>query len=152
MAAAVGSKKIPVISSPQYDDDIYEAVGTVFVTRVESVSFLRGAVGSFGALFGGKNTMIQEAIDKLKTRTFEDFLQKARSNAAIERIVGFNVSISEAGSNEQMTNMVMTMIGTSLISRKSVQATSIAAANAEPTQEGGRRRHNQIRRSRRRRV
>ena len=147
--------KLLVLNSPQYDESVFEAVGTVFITRVESISLVRGLFGSIGAIFGGKNRLIQEAMDRLKTRAYEDFIQKARSNPDVERVVGFNVTVGEVGStsmsvqgnSEQMTSMVMTMIGTSLVRKKGITASMAATVeDPQPTQEGGRRRRNQTRR------
>ena len=105
----------PIISSGQYDSNKYTPLGTVIVNRVESISMLRSAFAGWGAAFGGKNTLIQTAVDNLQTAGLSEFTAKVQSiypNTVL--VVNFHTDVSEVGRDEQATFMVMTISGTCL--------------------------------------
>ena len=105
----------PIISSGQYDANKFTPVGTVIVNRVESISMLRSAFAGWGAAFGGKNTLIQTAVDNLQTAGLSEFTAKVQSiypNTVL--VVNFHTDVSEVGRDDQATFMVMTVSGTCL--------------------------------------
>jgi len=106
----------PIISSGQYDAVRYTPVGTVVVNRVESISLLRSAFAGFGAAFGGKNELIQTAVDNLQTNGLSEFTAKVQSvYPNTVSVVNFHTDVSEVGRDERSTFMVMTLSGTCLV-------------------------------------
>jgi len=106
----------PIISCGQYDATRYTPVGTVVENRVEAISMLRSAFAGFGAAFGGKNTLIQTAVDNLQAATLTDFTAKVQSvypNTVM--VVNFHTDVSEVGRDDNATFMVMTVSGTCLV-------------------------------------
>lgn len=104
-----------MLSTTQYDATRYTPVGTVLLNSVEGLSLLRNVFAGFGALFGGKNTLIQEAVDRLQTRALQAFTAKVQAtypNTAM--VVAFHTDVSEVGRDENATFMVMTISGTCL--------------------------------------
>lgn len=105
----------PIISTGQYDASKYSAIGSVVVNRVESISMLRSAFAGWGAAFGGKNTLIQTAVDNLQTRSLSEFTAKVQATYPnTVMVVNFHTDVSEVGRDEQATFMVMTISGTCL--------------------------------------
>ena len=105
----------PIISSGQYDATKYSPVGTIIVNRVESISMLRSAFAGFGAAFGGKNTLIQTAVDNLQSSGLTEFTGKVQSvYPNTVSVVNFHTDVSEVGRDEHATYMVITLSGTCL--------------------------------------
>jgi uncharacterized protein YbjQ (UPF0145 family) len=106
----------PIISTGQYDSTRFTPVGTVIVNRVESISMLRSAFAGFGAAFGGKNTLIQTAVDNLQKNGIAEFTAKVQSvYPNTVTVVNFHTDVSEVGRDENATFMVMTVSGTCLV-------------------------------------
>ena len=106
----------PLLSTQQYDATKYTPVGTVFLNRVEGISLLRNMFAGFGALFGGKNTLIQEAVDRLQARGLQEFTTKVQTTYPnTTMVVGVHTDISEVGRDEQSTFMVLSITGTCLV-------------------------------------
>ena len=79
---------------------------------------LRSAFAGFGAAFGGKNSIIQTAIDNLQAGSYAEFTSKVQStypNTAM--VISLHTDISEAARSEGSgtSYMVMTMSGTCLV-------------------------------------
>ena len=105
----------PLLSTPQFDATKSTPVGTVFLNNVESISMLRSAFAGFGAAFGGKNTLIQEAVDRLQARGLAAFTAKVQTTYPnTVMVVGLHTDVSEVGSSNEATFMVMTITGTCL--------------------------------------
>ena len=106
----------PLLSTTQYDATKYTPVGTVILNNVEGVSLLRNMFAGLGALFGGKNTLIQEAVDRLQARGTAAFTAKVQATYPnTVMVVALHTDISEVGRDENATFMVMTMTGTCLV-------------------------------------
>ena len=106
----------PLLTTDQYDATKYTPVGTVVVNRVESISLLRSAFAGLGAAFGGKNTLIQTAVNNLQARSMAEFTAKVQSTYPnTVQVVGLKTDVSEVGRDESATFMVMTMTGTCLV-------------------------------------
>jgi uncharacterized protein YbjQ (UPF0145 family) len=106
----------PLLTTAQYDATKYTPVGTVMLNRVEGLSLLRNVFAGFGALFGGKNTLIQEAVDRLQARGLQEFTTKVQTTYPnTTMVVALHTDISEVGRDEQATFMVMTITGTCLV-------------------------------------
>jgi uncharacterized protein YbjQ (UPF0145 family) len=106
----------PILTTTQYDATKYSAVGTVVINRVEGISLLRNMFAGIGALFGGKNTLIQEAVDRLQARSLTDFTAKVQSTYPnTVQVISLHTDISEIGRDESATFMTMTMSGTCLV-------------------------------------
>jgi len=108
----------PILTTTQYDATRYTPIGTVVVNRVESLSMLRSAFAGFGAAFGGKNTLIQTAIDNLQAGGYQEFTAKVQQtypNTAL--VVALHTDISEVARSEGAgtSYMVMSMAGTCLV-------------------------------------
>lgn len=106
----------PVLTTTQYDATKYTPVGTVLLNNVEAISLLRSAFAGFGAVFGGKNTLIQTAVDKLQVNGMAAFTAKVQTtypNTVL--VVGLQTHIAEVGRDDQQTYMVMTITGTCLV-------------------------------------
>ena len=105
-----------MLSTTQYDATKYTPVGTVVVNNVEGISLLRNVFAGFGALFGGKNTLIQEAINRLYSRGHAEFTAKVQSTYPnTTMVVAYHIDVSEVGRDENATFMVMTVTGTCLV-------------------------------------
>ena len=107
---------VQTLTTTQYDATKYTPVGSVLMNQVEAISMLRSAFAGFGAMFGGKNTLIQEAVDRLQTRGLTAFGEKVKNtypNTAM--VIGLQTHISEVGRDDQQTYMVMTITGTCLV-------------------------------------
>ena len=105
-----------ILSTSQYDATKYTAVGTVVLNRVEGISLLRNMFAGIGALFGGKNTLIQEAVDRLQARSLTEFTAKIQATYPnTVQVIGLHTDISEVGRDDNATFMVMTMTGTCLV-------------------------------------
>lgn len=106
----------PILTSGQYDATKYSPLGTVVMSRVEAISLFRSDLASFGALFGGKNHLIQGAIDNLQTAGLSEFTTKVQSvypNTVL--VVGLDYRFDEVGRGEHNTMyMVLTITGTCL--------------------------------------
>ena len=105
----------PLLTTTQYDATKYAPVGTVLINNVEAISLFRSAFAGLGAAFGGKNTLIQEAVNRLQQRGLVEFTSKVQAtypNTVL--VVALHTDISEVGRNESATFMVMTMSGTCL--------------------------------------
>jgi uncharacterized protein YbjQ (UPF0145 family) len=106
----------PLLSTTQYDATKYTPVGTVILNNVEGVSLLRNMFAGLGALFGGKNTLIQEAVDRLQARGTAAFTAKVQATYPnTVMVVALHTDISEVGRDDNATFMVMTMTGTCLV-------------------------------------
>jgi uncharacterized protein YbjQ (UPF0145 family) len=104
------------LTTTQYDATKYSAAGTVVINRVEGISLLRNMFAGIGALFGGKNTLIQEAVDRLQARSLTDFTAKVQSTYPnTVQVIALHTDISEIGRDESATFMTMTMSGTCLV-------------------------------------
>jgi uncharacterized protein YbjQ (UPF0145 family) len=104
-----------LLTTPQFDPTKYTPVGTVFLNNVESISLLRSAFAGFGAIFGGKNTLIQEAVDRLQARSLAAFTAKVQTTYPnTVMVIGLHIDISEVGRSDDATFMVMTVTGTCL--------------------------------------
>ena len=105
-----------ILSTTQYDATKYTPVGTVVLNNVEGISLLRNVFAGFGALFGGKNTLIQEAMDRLQARAQAAFTAKVQSTYPnTTMVVAYHTDVSEVGRDENATFMVMTISGTCLV-------------------------------------
>ena len=102
-------------TSDQYDATKYSPLGTVIVNNVEGVSFFRAILGAFQGAFGGKNTAIQTAVDRLTERGIVEFKNKvAATYPNTVKVVGLKTAISEAGGDDQQTFLVFHATGTCL--------------------------------------
>lgn len=105
----------PVLTTGQFDATKYTPVGTVVVNRVEAISLFRAAFAGLGAAFGGKNTLIQTAVDNLQSRSMAEFTAKVQSTYPnTVMVVNLVTDVSEVGRDDNATFMVMTMSGTCL--------------------------------------
>lgn len=105
----------PVLTTGQFDATKYTPVGTVVVNRVEAISLFRAAFAGLGAAFGGKNTLIQTAVDNLQARSMAEFTAKVQSTYPnTVMVVSLHTDVSEVGRDDNATFMVMTMSGTCL--------------------------------------
>jgi uncharacterized protein YbjQ (UPF0145 family) len=105
----------PLLTTTQYDATKYAPVGTVLINNVEAISLFRSAFAGLGAAFGGKNTLIQEAVNRLQQRGLVEFTSKVQAtypNTVL--VVALHTDVSEVGRNDNATFMVMTMSGTCL--------------------------------------
>jgi uncharacterized protein YbjQ (UPF0145 family) len=106
----------PILTTTQYDATKYTPVGSVVLNRVEGISLLRNMFAGIGALFGGKNTLIQEAVDRLQLRSLTDFTAKVQATYPnTVQVVALHTDISEVGRDDRATFMSMTMSGTCLV-------------------------------------
>jgi len=106
----------PLLTTQQFDATKYTPVGTVFLNNVEAISMLRSAFAGFGAVFGGKNTLIQEAVDRLQARALAAFTAKVQTTYPnTVMVIGLNTDVSEVGRNDEASYMVMTITGTCLV-------------------------------------
>jgi uncharacterized protein YbjQ (UPF0145 family) len=107
----------PILTSGQYDAAKYSPVGSVVVNRVESLSIMRSGVAGMMGIFGGKNTLIQGAVDELQINGLAEFTTKVQSlypNTVL--VVGLTSDIQEIGRGDQSTMyMVLTLSGTCLV-------------------------------------
>ena len=105
----------PILTTSQYDPAKYTPLGSVLLNNVESISLVRSLFASIGGLTGGKNTLIQEAVDRLQTRGMDLFKQKIQATYPnTVAVVGFTANVSEAGRDDQGLCMVLTLAGTCL--------------------------------------
>jgi uncharacterized protein YbjQ (UPF0145 family) len=105
----------PLLTTTQYDSTKYTPLGTAMINNVESISLLRSAFASFGAAFGGKNTLIQEAVNRLQQRGLIEFTNKVQSTYPnTVMVVGLQTHVGEVGRNDKETYMVLTVSGTCL--------------------------------------
>ena len=121
---------LTLLKTNQYDETKYKALGTVILNQVESISLIRGVFAGFGAMLGGKNTLIQEAVDRLQNRAMNEFTAKVQKTyPEAVQVVAFHTDVSEVGRDDNSTYMVMTITGTCLV-----------ALNKQPLEHiGGRR-------------
>lgn len=102
-------------TTDQYDATKYTPMGTVMSNNVEAVSFFRAILGAFQAPFGGKNTAIQNAVDRLTERGMIEFKNKVSATFPNTlKVVGLRTSIAEVGGEDQNTFMVLHISGTCL--------------------------------------
>jgi uncharacterized protein YbjQ (UPF0145 family) len=102
-------------TTDQYDATKYTPMGTVISNNVEAVSFFRAIIGAFQAPFGGKNTAIQTAVDRLTERGMIEFKNKVSATYPNTlKVVGLRTSIAEVGGEDQNTFMVLHISGTCL--------------------------------------
>lgn len=102
-------------TTDQYDATKYTPMGTVMSNNVEAVSFFRAILGAFQAPFGGKNTAIQTAVDRLTERGMIEFKNKVSATFPNTlKVVGLRTSIAEVGGEDQNTFMVLHISGTCL--------------------------------------
>jgi uncharacterized protein YbjQ (UPF0145 family) len=107
---------VQLLTTTQYDATKYTPVGSVLLNQVEAISMLRSAFAGFGAMFGGKNTLIQEAVDRLQARGLTAFSEKVKNTYPnTVTVIGLETNISEVGRDDQQTYMVMTVTGTCLV-------------------------------------
>ena len=107
---------VQLLTTTQYDANKYTPVGSVLLNQVEAISMLRSAFAGFGAMFGGKNTLIQEAVDRLQARGLTAFTEKVKNTYPnTVSVIGLETNISEVGRDDQQTYMVMTVTGTCLV-------------------------------------
>jgi uncharacterized protein YbjQ (UPF0145 family) len=103
-------------TTDQYDATKYTPIGTVISNNVEAVSFFRAIIGAFQAPFGGKNTAIQTAVDRLLERGMVEFKNKVTATFPNTlKVVGLQTSITEVGGESQQTFMVLHVSGTCLV-------------------------------------
>jgi uncharacterized protein YbjQ (UPF0145 family) len=107
----------PILTTNHYDTSKYSAVGSVVYTRVEALSLLRSGLAGFGALFGGKNQLIQGAIDNLQTAGLGEFTNKVQTiYPNTVQVVSLSFSINDVGPGDQNTMyLILTITGTCLV-------------------------------------
>jgi uncharacterized protein YbjQ (UPF0145 family) len=107
----------PILTTTHYDTNKYSPVGSVVYTRVEALSLLRSSFAGFGALFGGKNQLIQGAMDNLQTAGLGEFTNKVQSiYPNTVQVVGLNFSVNDIGPGDQNTMyLILTITGTCLV-------------------------------------
>lgn len=104
-----------ILTTTQFDASRYEPLGSVLLNRVETISLVRGFVGGIAGLFGGKNTVIQSAIDSLTSRAIQEFKEKvASSYPQTALVVGFDSMVTDVGRDEQNQYLIMHIKGTCL--------------------------------------
>ena len=107
---------LTLLTINQYDPTKYTAVGTVILNQVESISLIRGVFAGFGAMLGGKNTLIQEAVDRLQKRAMDEFTAKVQKTyPETVQVVALHTDVSEVGRDDNSTYMVMSITGTCLV-------------------------------------
>lgn len=107
---------LTLLTINQYDPTKYTAVGTVILNQVESISLIRGVFAGFGGMLGGKNTLIQEAVDRLQKRAMDEFTAKVQKTyPETVQVVALHTEVSEVGRDDNSTYMVMTITGTCLV-------------------------------------
>jgi hypothetical protein len=107
----------PILTTTHYDTSKYSPVGSVVYTRVEAISLFRSGLAGFGAIFGGKNHLIQGAIDTLQTAGLGEFTNKVQSvYPNTVQVIGLNFSINDVGPGDQNTMyLILTITGTCLV-------------------------------------
>jgi len=107
----------PILTTTHYDTSKYSPVGSVVYNRVEALSLLRASFAGFGALFGGKNQLIQSAIDDLQTAGLGEFTNKVQNiYPNTVQVIGLNFSINDVGPGDQNTMyLILTITGTCLV-------------------------------------
>jgi uncharacterized protein YbjQ (UPF0145 family) len=107
---------LTLLTINQYDETKYKAVGTVILNQVESISLIRGVFAGFGGMLGGKNTLIQEAVDRLQKRAMDEFTAKVQKTyPETVQVVALHTDVSEVGRDDNSTYMVMSIRGTCLV-------------------------------------
>ena len=126
-----------ILTTDQYDATKYQPAGSIVINRVETISMLRGFVGGITGMFGGKNDMIQGAMDRLTSRGVQDFKEKvAASYPQTALVVGFDSMVTDIGRDEQNQYIVIHLKGTCLVPIGAAGA----ATGARSNQAGGTRR------------
>jgi uncharacterized protein YbjQ (UPF0145 family) len=128
----------PILTTTQYDATKYTPAGSVVLNRVEGISLLRNMFAGIGALFGGKNTLIQEAVDRLQARSLTDFTAKVQATYPnTVQVIALHTDISEVGRDDNATFMTMTMSGTCLVPFQSGIQTGGVRRNNDPEVPSG---------------
>jgi len=111
----------PILTSGQYDAQRYEPLGTVIYNNVHSVSLIRSIVAGWTSMTGGRNRLIQEAVDRMHMQGLAEFRQKiSREYPNTALVVGMQYTIDEVGAGDTQTMyMVLTITGTCLRSNQS---------------------------------
>jgi len=107
----------PILSTTQYDPSKYTPIGTIHVNQVEAISLFRSIFGGIGATFGGPNTFIQEAIDRLQNRGMQTLIQKIQQTYPNTVYVNsLQTDISHInGNTDSGSYIVLTMTATCFI-------------------------------------
>ncbi len=110
---------IMLTTTPDYDMNMYKPAGMVTANRVESISYARGMIAEVPGVFGGKSSLIQNAVNDLTDNAMKELRKKARSQyKKISAIIGVDVKITTTtrSSGEKYTEfMIATATGTVLV-------------------------------------
>ena len=107
----------PILSTMQYDATKYTPIGTIHINQVEAISLFRSIFGGIGATFGGPNSIIQEAIDRLQNRGMQTLSQKIQQtypNTVYVNSLHSDISHIN-GENNSGSYIVLTMTATCYI-------------------------------------
>jgi uncharacterized protein YbjQ (UPF0145 family) len=104
----------PILTTTQYDPAKYIPVGSISINQVESLSLFRSVFGGIGATFGGPNSMIQEAINRLQARSMDALIHKIQQTYPNTILVNsLHSDISHiTGDNNSGSYIIMTMTAT----------------------------------------
>jgi uncharacterized protein YbjQ (UPF0145 family) len=110
---------IMLTTTPDYDMNMYKPAGMVVANRVETISYARGMLAEAPGAFGGKSSLITNAVESLTESAMKDLRKKARAKfKKISAIVGVDVKVSTTSrsSGEKYTEyMIATATGTVLV-------------------------------------
>ena len=141
-----------ILTTSQYDNTLYEPLGTAIAVNVETISLFRNIIGSFTGMFGGTNGAATEGMRKMQDRLIRSFRSEVSKNYPnTTLVIGLDTDITQMSSgNNQNTYVVMKMIGTCLGNKQSatVPAKPPSSNSTNENPVGGGRRN--TRKSRRR--
>lgn len=109
---------IMLTTTPDYDMNMYKPAGMIVVNRVENISLGRGVIAEVPGIFGGKNSLIQIAIDTLTQNAMKELRKKARAQyKKISAIINvhFNITTIARAGMAYGEYMIATATGTVLV-------------------------------------
>ena len=105
-----------ILTTSQYDNTLYEPLGSAIIVNVETISLFRNMIGSFTGIFGGTNGAATDGMRRMQDRLIRDFrleVSKKYPNTAL--VVGVDTDITQMSSGDNKnTYIVMKMFGTCL--------------------------------------
>lgn len=108
------SNNVKLLTTNNYDENLYEAVGSERGIIVHAVSFIRGFAGNLMGVFGGKNDLIAKKVEDVYKEAMDELVKNAKSTYGndIDQIIALDIELSE------MTEFIICVAAGTVLKRK----------------------------------
>ena len=91
------SNNVKLLTTNNYDENLYEAIGTERGIVVHAVSLIRGLAGNIMGVFGGKNDLIAKKVEDVYKEAMDELVKNAKATYGnnIDQIIALDIDFNE---------------------------------------------------------